>query len=154
MKHLLRLLLISLMCNSHCFAGDVDVEELVAGLHNALINKDTVALKGLLHQGVLYGHSNGWTESRQEMIDDLFNGLLTYQSINKADRRPESATPEATPTSQQRSNTAHGVEVFKADYQYAVVYKNQPISLTLSVLFVWVNEAGTWKLLARQSTKI
>ncbi|RYZ47268.1 MAG: nuclear transport factor 2 family protein, partial [Sphingobacteriales bacterium] len=79
------LLLFVLLSVSTCLqASEKDTKALqlaVLQLDQALIKKDSTALQTLLHEKVGYGHSNGWVETRAEVIDDLFNGKLQYNDI-------------------------------------------------------------------------
>ena len=59
----------------------VALVKVVGDLNSALRQKDTVVLKKLLHKKLSYGHYNGWIESRQEVMTDLHNGKLVYNSI-------------------------------------------------------------------------
>ncbi|MDQ3550766.1 MAG: nuclear transport factor 2 family protein, partial [Bacteroidota bacterium] len=57
------------------------LKEAAIKLEKALIQKDTVTLKQLLHNDVSYGHSNGWVETKGDIIKDLYNGKLAYKKI-------------------------------------------------------------------------
>ena len=39
-------------------------------LNSALIQKDSLLLVKLLHPSLSYGHSNGWVENKQEVIEN------------------------------------------------------------------------------------
>lgn len=47
-----------------------------------LISQDADSLKPLLNARLMYIHSNGWVQSRQEVLDDMASGKLIYHSIN------------------------------------------------------------------------
>ena len=57
------------------------LKDAVTKLDKALVQKDTVTLKQLLHKDLSYGHSNGWVENRNEVIKNLVQGKLTYKKI-------------------------------------------------------------------------
>ncbi len=116
-----------------------DLEKAVAQLDMALITKDTVALKMLLDDEVSYGHSNGWIETKRDVIDDLFNGKLTYKQI-----RQESQSVQVS------GKVAYARYVAGLDIEM----NGKPIQLKLSVLQVWVWKNKHWTLFARQSTKV
>ncbi|MEJ7672464.1 MAG: nuclear transport factor 2 family protein [Chitinophagaceae bacterium] len=61
------------------------LKEAVTKLDKALIAKDTVILKQLLNNAVSYGHSNGWVETKAEVIKDLVTQKLTYYKIDTKD---------------------------------------------------------------------
>jgi len=110
-----------------------------AKLETALVKKDTVTLKQLLHPDLSYGHSNGWVENKKEVIQDLTSGKLDYRSIRNDNVRWTISGHVAT----MRSAT---------DLQY--VLEGKEGSLKLHVVQVWVKSGRGWQLLVRQSTKI
>ena len=73
MRNLLTILL--LVVSFGVFAQKPDSVSLTRAVHafnKALINKDTVELDRLLRGDVHYYHSNGWMQSKREIIEDLF----------------------------------------------------------------------------------
>lgn len=117
-----------------------DVEKAHVALNNALVNKDTTMLKQLLHDKLVYGHSNNWKESKQEVMNDLYSGILTYKSIrNLAD--PEIIIEGST-------------AVVRANAEVDILYKEKTMQLKLHSLQVWVKQKKNWVLLSRQSVKI
>ncbi len=122
------------------YAQPADLRAAAEKFDKALIEKDTVALKQLLHEGLNYGHSNAWVESKKEMIANLYNGKITYTKIESRDFvwsgiSPTLATVRST-----------------ANIEY--VMDGKPGKLTLHVLQIWRKGRTGWQLLARQSTKI
>lgn len=109
----------------------------VGDLDKALETKDTVALKWLLSDNVSYGHSNGWVETKQEVIEDLFNGKLTYKKISTT-----------APTIITSGNVASARSVADID----AIMSGNLWTFKLKVLQVWIWEKGHWVLFARQST--
>ena len=130
-----------LFVNTGAFAQGPDVKGLghsVADLDKALIGKDSVALKWVLSDDVSYGHSNGWVETKREMISDLFNGKLSYNRIVPS--KPEIVT----------NGSVASVRMV-ADID--VMMEGKPMSFKLKVLQVWVWDNEHWRLFARQSVK-
>jgi len=107
-------------------------------LNTALLQKDSISLKRLLHPAVTYGHSNGWIEDRQEVIHDLYNGKLVYEQIKASEVRIVTAGHTAT---------------VRVKNEVAVSFNGTGIKLKLEVLQVWVYQ-HRWQLLSRQSVKI
>ena len=110
----------------------------IAELNTALIKKDTVRLKNLLHDGVTYGHSNGWIETKREMVVDLFNHTLEYEKIDQTE-------PEIV----MEGTTA----AVRADAAIVIKYHDEPVEMELHILQVWVKTRAGWKLIGRQSVK-
>ena len=139
MKYLIAILVV--FCTVHAFAKKVNESVLVAAVNNlniALVKKDSNALKGLVADKLSYGHSNGWVQTKGELINDLFNGKITYNKIN---------------------NTAQTVAVHKktawvrAATEIDAVLDKKQMAFKLNALQVWVWEKQHWILFARQSVK-
>jgi hypothetical protein len=47
-----------------------------------LVSKNIDSLKLVLDDRLTYIHSNGWVQSKKELIDDLLSGKLTYDKID------------------------------------------------------------------------
>lgn len=111
----------------------------VADLNDALINRDTTRLKILLRDDLHYYHSNGWMQSRRDIIDDLFNGKLTYDKVSQESR-----------AIRLRGNIAQ----VKTVVDIEAVLNGKPIQLKLKVVQVWVWKNSRWELFSRHSEKI
>lgn len=121
------------------FAQTSFLKDAVTKLDKALVTKDTVTLKQLLHKDLTYGHSNGWVETKNDVINDLVTGNLTYDKIESKDLK---WTVSADFVSLRcTTDIAYGMDGKKGD-------------LHLHVLQVWVKSGTRWQLIARQSTKL
>ena len=137
MRYLLTIALV--IAGSLVYGQTNFLREAVAKLDRALLNKDTVTLKQLLHTDLTYGHSNGWIESKNDVIRDLYNGKLSYRAIKTTDQQWKAGKDWASVRS-----TA------------AVVYdlNGSAGEMKLHVLQVWIKTNKGWQLMARQSTKL
>lgn len=125
---------------STVFAQDEKGLQLAAAdFHSALIAKDTAKLKNILSEKLVYGHSNGWKENRQEMINNLYNGTIQYLKIQSAD---EQVTIEG--------NTG----CIRATLDIDVIMEGKTLPFKLNGLQVWVWKNKKWQLLSRQSVKL
>jgi hypothetical protein len=115
------------------------LKDAVAKLDRALVEKDTVTLKQLLHKDATYGHSNGWVETKEDVIRDLASGKLSYKKIDNKNVTWETGKDWAT----MRSST---------EIKYLV--NGTEAELNLHVLQVWLKTNKGWQLIARQSTRI
>jgi ABC-type molybdate transport system ATPase subunit len=93
-----------------------------------------------LHTDVMYGHSNGWIEKKAEVINNLYNGTLHYESIK----------PTTTPI----VVVEHNVAAVRQTADIIVSLNDKKITLTLHVLQVWIKTHDSWQLFSRQSTKL
>jgi len=117
----------------------IGVEEAVGKLDQALLKRDSVALKTLLSNELSYGHSNGWIESKWEVMDDLYNGKLIYKKIDRQ---------------LQNSHIDGNIASIRMNTDVEVELNGKPMTLKLSVLQVWIWRNKHWELFARQSVKM
>lgn len=127
-----------LICNA-AGAQTSFLKEAVAKLDKALVSKDTVVLKQLLHKDLSYGHSNAWVETKSDLLKNLFNGKISYTSIN--------AGKYQWLTNKDWANVRSNVDI-----EYMMDGKEG--SVTLHVLQVWMKTNTEWQIIARQSTKL
>jgi hypothetical protein len=138
MRYVLLILTFFIYCNTFAQA-DKSLEKAIAGFNAALINKDSVTLKKLVSDKIVYGHSNGWKQTKRELIDDLYNGKIIYKVINSAD---EQVTTEG--------NTA----CVRATLGIDVVMEGKDMHFKLHALQVWIKKNKDWQMLSRQSIKL
>jgi len=140
MKYLVTILLV---ISANClFAQKPDSLNLLVSvktLDEALVKQDTNQLGRLLSNELTYGHSNGWVQTKREVIDDLHNGKLSYKNIKGSDKKVV-----------LEGNMAS----VRMDAEITAVLNGNPLQLKLKVLQVWVWKDKHWKLFARQSVKI
>ena len=138
MRYLLTILCVFISLN--VFAQDAaGLKEAITGFNTALVNRDTVALKTLVSDKLSYGHSNGWVQTKKDIVDDLYNGKISYATIGQGEEDIV-----------QEGNTA----CVRNEVSIVAIMNGKKLQFKLKVLQVWIwNEEG-WKLLARQSVKI
>ena len=129
-----------LLIGSVVMAQSSFLKDAVSRLDKSLIAKDTVALKQLLHPDLSFGHSSGWVESKQDVLNDVASGKLAYKSIEHKDVKWAAGKHWAT----VRSNS-HVVSVNP---------DGNTSELNLHVLLVWLKTNKGWQLLARQTTRL
>lgn len=115
------------------------IDSAVIELDRALLNNDTSYLNVLLDKDIAYGHSNGWIETKRDVIDDLYNGKLIYKQIN---------------TTEKKIEFRGKVAIVRTKADVDVVVSNTPVHLKLGILQVWRLKHKRWVLIARQSVKI
>ncbi len=109
-------------------------------LAEALIKKDSIALNKLLHKKLSYGHSNGWLQNRKEVIADLYNGKLTFNTIVQSNEKFEIVRETAIVTNIS---------------DITGIYEGKEFAIKLLVLQVWAwKDKEGWRLLGRQTTKV
>jgi len=125
----------------HAQSDSAIVKENVARLENALIAKDYREIEALLYKDVNFGHSTGWIQSRQEVINDCKSGKLAYQKIERNNLYVAAIGKDWATV--RYSGIAEGLN------------EGKEFKIALHVLQVWVkNNKGKWQLAARQATKL
>jgi hypothetical protein len=121
--------------------GQTNEDRLIITLkefHQALVNKNTVSINQQTDKALSYGHSNGWIETKTDMIKNLETGYILYHSI-KEDSMQVTVN----------DNMAHAR--FVGDYK--VTMNGNTNTFHLKVLEVWVKKGKRWLLFARQAVR-
>lgn len=123
------------------FAQPTDEEKLVATVkefHQALVSKNTVSINQQTDKALTYGHSNGWVETKAEVIKDLETGVISYQAFKE-----DSISVVINGT---MANVRFNAEI-------TATLKGTTSTFPLRVLEVWVKKGKRWVLFARQAVK-
>lgn len=135
------LLPIFLLITGICSAQSVkdDVLTLHEKKFDWMSNKQLDSLSALLDKEVLYIHSNGWIESKEEVLGNLESGKLSYRkvTVDKADAREYDKTV-----------------IVQGSGLFEVALEGKPIDIKLNYTEVYVNVEGSWKLVSRHACKI
>ena len=127
------------VCTAVAQIDSVGLKEAMQQLDKALLQKDEVVLRSVLHKEVSYGHSNGWIQSKSDIINDSKTGKLVY---NKFDNNSSAIVSISKKYATIKTNsTAEGTV-------NGTVFK-----LTLHVMQFWIKTKKGWQLIARQSAK-
>ncbi|MES2647526.1 MAG: nuclear transport factor 2 family protein [Bacteroidota bacterium] len=131
------LLIITLLMSQLAFGQEPGIENISKSFHRMLVSNDS-SLAGILDSNVSYGHSNGWVETKQDILRNLASGQMKYVDIK-----------EDSFTASIDNDLAH--IRFVALLTYALDGKETTIRL--KVLEVWRKKKGNWLLYARQATR-
>lgn len=114
------------------------LKDAVAKFDKALLAKDTVVLKQVLHKDLSYGHSNAWVETKSDLLKNLFNGKMTYTRIDAGERQ--------WLTGKDWANVRSTMDI-------AYIMDGKEGSVRLHVLQVWMKTGKGWQMIARQGAK-
>lgn len=106
--------------------------------HQALVKKNTASINQQTDKALSYGHSNGWVETKTDMLKDLETGYISYQSYKE----------------DSLNITINGSMAnarFVADI--GATLNGNSTNFHLKVLEVWVKKGKRWLLFARQAVK-
>jgi hypothetical protein len=137
-----KLLVIILLLNVLFANAQTDEEKLTSTLkefHQSLVKKNTVSINQQTDKALSYGHSNGWIETKTEMIKNLETGYTSYKSIK-----------EDSLQIVINGNVANAR--FVGDYEVSLNGGNAVV-YHLKVLEVWVKKGKRWLLFARQAVR-
>ena len=120
-----------------------DAQEMAAleqALYRAMIERDLETLRSLLADDLWYVHSTGVAESKAEYLAAVAGGRYEYERIARRNV-----------TVQVHVETA----VARGEVEMSVSAAGEPKRL-IRLLFtlLWVKQAGRWRLVIRQATRI
>ena len=113
------------------------VSAAVEAFRKATIAADKSALDKLTANELSYGHSSGRLETKAQFIESLTSGKSGFSAIELSDQ-----------TITIVDQTAFVRHVFNG------TSRRESANLKLSILTVWLQQQGQWKMVARQAAKL
>lgn len=123
-----------------CWAQS-DTEKLmltVKEFHQALVGKNLVSINQQTDKALSYGHSNGWVETKSEMIKNLQSAYISYQGFKEDSM--------AIVINENIASVRFIADISATLNKVSSIYH-------LKVLEVWVKKGKRWILFARQAVK-
>ena len=136
-----KIFLILFLVSAVVVNAQTDEEKLVTTIkefHQALVKKNTVSINQQTDKALSYGHSNGWVETKTDMIKNIETNYISYNSIK-----------EDSMNMVINGNMANAR--FVSDINVTLNGNNMMIHL--KVLEVWVRKGKRWLLFARQAVR-
>ncbi|MEO7308194.1 MAG: nuclear transport factor 2 family protein [Ferruginibacter sp.] len=138
MKKLLTILFFFLVAFANAQTDEEKLITTVKEFHQALVSRNTISINQQTDKVLSYGHSNGWVQTKTDLIKDFESGYISYQGFK-----------EDSITVSINGNMAN--VRFVADI--AATMKGTSYNFHLKVLEVWVKKGKRWVLFARQAVK-
>ncbi len=138
MKVLLSLSLLLTFVFAKAQTEEEKLSTTIKEFHQALVNKNTVSINQQTDKALSYGHSNGWVETKDDVIKDLETGYIVYHSYKEDSLK-------------LTINGSMANARFVADIS-ATLHGNST-AFHLKVLEVWVKKGKRWLLFARQAVR-
>jgi len=133
-------LILFLFNNSFAQIDSIGLKNTMKQLDKALLQKDETVLKSVLHKDLGFGHSNGWMQTKTDILNDFTSGKLTY---NKFENNSSAIVTISKKYATVKTNTnAEGV------------VNGTAFKLTLHIMQFWIKTKKGWQLIARQSAKL
>ena|SRR5687767_13065139 len=132
-------LVLFLFNSSFAQIDSIGLKNTMQQLDKALLEKNESVLRSVLHKDISFGHSNGWIQTRNDILNDFKTGKLVYSKFE--------------------NNSSAIVSISK---KYATIRTNSnaegtvngtAFKLTLHVMQFWLKTKKGWQLMARQSAK-
>lgn len=117
-----------------------EIKKSINQFEQSLIQKNVNSLDKILHQNLTLGHSNGWIETKNSLLETLPTSQVSYEEFINIDE-PEMIFVNENLVTLRRNIIAVGT------------YQSHHFEVNLNVLEVWINEKETWQLLCRQSVE-
>ena len=105
----------------------------------AVMKRDRAGLEKVLHPDLVYVHSNGLIETREQQIQHMVGSSVDYAAIDFAD-------------TVVRFHGAMALVTGKVVYHQVAKNGNKTI-INLAVLTVWTRGPQGWQMIGRQSTR-
>jgi superfamily II helicase len=138
MKSILLLLFVFSFAFANAQTEEEKLTTTLKEFHQALVNKNTASINQQTDKALSYGHSNGWVQTKADVIKDLETGKIVYHSF-----REDSL---AITIDENMANAR-----FVADVNATL--NGNTVNSHLKVLEVWVKKGKRWILFARQGVK-
>ncbi|GCD78379.1 hypothetical protein JCM31826_18610 [Thermaurantimonas aggregans] len=104
-----------------------------------MIERNLDSLSLLLHPKLQYIHSNGWIESRDEVLDNIRSGKLIYRQVDI----------KSTSVHQRGKNA-----IVKGEGTFHVTLDGKDLSIPLSYEENYLKSRKGWQLIYRKSQRI
>ena|ERR1044072_635302 len=138
MKRILSLLLAFSFVFANAQTEEEKLTTTLKEFHQALVNKNTASINQQTDKALSYGHSNGWVETKADVIKDLETGYLVYHSYKE---------DSLNITMDESMANVRFVADIKA------TMNGNDTNVHLKVLEVWVKKGKRWILFARQGVR-
>ena len=138
MKKLVTILSLLFALNVMAQTDELKLTRTIREFHQALVDANAVYIDQQTDKMLSYGHSNGWIQNKNEVIDDLTNGKIDYLSFK-----------EDSIQVHINGNLA-SVRFIGA---IEAVMEGNKASFKLRVLEVWTKRSNRWVLFARQAIR-
>jgi ketosteroid isomerase-like protein len=119
--------------------NEAAVNAAVEALTKAMLQADRATLERLVADQLSYGHSSGLVESKAQFVDVVASRKTVYKSITLSE-----------PSTVMAGDNAIVRHIFSNTTETA----GKTSTISVGIMQVWLKQAGTWKLLARQAFRL
>jgi hypothetical protein len=143
MKKLYLFVFVVFQLSNSAFAQQPNQEEQIIRLSKRkfewLVAKNIDSLKTVLDDQTRYVHSNGWIQTKQEVLDDVVSGKLDYRDVIVIE-----ANVRLFPN----------VAILVGKGQFSGIVNKNPFTMSLLYTEVYVKKGAKWQLASRHANKM
>ncbi|MCE2894477.1 MAG: nuclear transport factor 2 family protein [Flammeovirgaceae bacterium] len=143
MKKLYLFVFVVFQLSNSAFAQQPNQEEQIIRLSKRkfewLVAKNIDSLKTVLDDQTRYVHSNGWIQTKQEVLDDVVSGKLDYRDVIVTE-----ASVRLYPS----------VAILVGKGQFSGIVNKNPFTMSLLYTEVYVKKGAKWQLASRHANKM
>ena len=118
-------------------------EKFVLKLHETkfrwMVQKKLDSLNNLLDDRIQYVHSNGWVQTKKEVIDDIRSGKLTMNNVT---------------VTEASARVYKGFVIVNGKGTFNVLMEGKPVDIYLLYTEVYAKRANGWLLVSRHANKL
>ena len=118
--------------------SDDDLKKAVEEFRQAMVDGNGARLLELMSDDVTFGHANGVVQTKIEFVKTVVDKTEVFKSIALKDHKIE---------------ISGEIGLARHTFDSDLTFMGKDMHLTLSIIMVWRNEDGRWRLIARQSFK-
>ena len=118
--------------------SDDDLKKAIEEFRKAMVDGNGARLLELMSDDCTFGHANNVVQSKLEFVKTVVDKTEVFKSINLSNH-----------VIKVSGDTGLARHTFDSDLNFM----GKDMHLTLSIIMVWRNEDGRWRLIARQSFK-
>ncbi len=122
------------------FIGRLELRAALRALYGAMLAQDLQTMGDLLADDLVYVHSPGFAETRQEFLDGMRNGRYVYERVQPTAERIELSGDLA-------------IVYTTLDFMGGAAGQDHP-AVTLLTTLGWRRQGGTWRMFLRQATRV
>ena len=118
--------------------SDDDLKKAVEEFRQAMVDGNGARLLELMSDDVTFGHANGVVQTKMEFVKTVVDKTEVFKSIALKDHK---------------IGISGEIGLARHTFDSDLMFMGKDMHLTLSIIMVWRNEDGRWRLIARQSFK-
>lgn len=115
---------------------ETEVANAAEQLRQAMVSGDSIKLSNLVSDKLVYGHSSGHIDNKQEFVEKIVSGKSKFVTLN---------------ISEQTISISGNTAIVHQKFDATTADSGKPGEVHLLVLLVWQKQHHHWILLARQA---